>query len=96
MEDDLDLEPNPGSNRYQWLLTIFYITYILFEFLTIMWKIMPAHIWAAIIVFAWGLLVVVSILTVSLCRTVIPVSGDVFLFTLYNTLKFRGNDLLIF
>lgn len=60
MIDDLDLEPNPGSNRYQWLLTIFYIAYILFEFLTIMWKIMPAHIWAAIIVFAWGLIATVQ------------------------------------
>ncbi|KAI9810332.1 MAG: hypothetical protein M1827_006299 [Pycnora praestabilis] len=34
------------SQRYSWLLTIFYITYILFEFLVIMWKIVPAHIWA--------------------------------------------------
>ena len=26
---------------YQWLLTIFYITYIIFEFQTLMWKIVP-------------------------------------------------------
>lgn len=29
------------GNDYQWLLTIFYITYILFEFQTLMWKIVP-------------------------------------------------------
>lgn len=56
MEDDLKLE----GKRYEWLLTIFYITYILFQFQTIMWKIMPAHIWAAIIVFAWGFLATVQ------------------------------------
>ena len=56
MEEDLELE----GNRYQWLLTIFYIAYILFEFQTIMWKIMPAHIWATIIVCAWGFLATVQ------------------------------------
>lgn len=55
MEADLDLDNHPGSNRYEWLLTIFYISYILFEFLTIMWKIVPPHLWAGTIVFAWGL-----------------------------------------
>lgn len=32
-----------GSD-YQWLLTIFYITYIIFEFQTLMWKIVPPHV----------------------------------------------------
>ncbi|OAL24990.1 hypothetical protein AYO20_10524 [Fonsecaea nubica] len=36
MEDDLDLT----SNRYEWLLTIFYISYIVFQFQGFMWKIM--------------------------------------------------------
>ena len=35
MTDDLKLV---GSD-YQWLLTIFYITYIIFEFQTLMWRI---------------------------------------------------------
>lgn len=29
------------GNDYQWLLTIFYITYIVFEFQVLMWKIVP-------------------------------------------------------
>lgn len=29
------------GNEYQWLLTIFYITYIIFEFQTLMWKVVP-------------------------------------------------------
>ena len=74
MIDDLDLEPNPSSKRYQWLLTIFYIAYILFEFLTIMWKIMPAHIWAGIIVFAWGLSVVLLFLCMVMRKVVKSVS----------------------
>ena len=32
------------DNDYQWLLMIFYITYILFEWQSLMWKIMPPHI----------------------------------------------------
>lgn len=51
MTEDLALK----GNRYSWLLTIFYIGYIFFAFLAIMWKIMPPHLWAAIIVLSWGL-----------------------------------------
>jgi hypothetical protein len=49
MDEDLDLT----GDRYDWLLTIFYIAYILFEFQGMMWKILPPHIWASVIVFAW-------------------------------------------
>ncbi|MCJ1297972.1 hypothetical protein MMC08_000761 [Hypocenomyce scalaris] len=52
MTPDLDLY----GNRYQWLLTIFYITYILFEFQTIMWKIVPPHMWASFAILSWGLI----------------------------------------
>lgn len=37
MTQDLNL----GSSDYQWLLTIFYITYIIFEFQALMWKVVP-------------------------------------------------------
>ncbi|KAB5583100.1 major facilitator superfamily transporter [Coniochaeta sp. 2T2.1] len=43
------------DSQYQWLLTIFYIPYIVFEWLAIMWKIVPPHIWAALNIFTWGL-----------------------------------------
>ncbi|KAK3937867.1 major facilitator superfamily domain-containing protein [Diplogelasinospora grovesii] len=41
--------------HYQWLLTIFYIPYIVFEWFAIMWKIIPPHIWAGVTVLTWGL-----------------------------------------
>jgi len=45
---------NMTDAQYQWLLTLFYIPYILFEWMALMWKIMPPHIWAFIAVFVWG------------------------------------------
>ena len=39
MEEDLELT----GNRYEWLLTIFYIAYILFEPQVLMWKILPGE-----------------------------------------------------
>lgn len=49
MNEDLDLD----GDDYDWLLTIFYISYIIFEFQALMWKIVPPHIWAALMVFGW-------------------------------------------
>ncbi|KAG8528504.1 uncharacterized protein KY384_007422 [Bacidia gigantensis] len=49
MSKDLDLE----GDRYEWLLTIFYITYIVFEFSLLFWKIFPPHIVGAIVVLGW-------------------------------------------
>jgi len=51
MEEDLHL----SGAQYTWLLTIFYISYIVFGFLAIMWKVVPPHLWAAGCVFGWGL-----------------------------------------
>ncbi|KAF2147311.1 uncharacterized protein K452DRAFT_348077 [Aplosporella prunicola CBS 121167] len=48
-----DLHFNSGD--YEWLLTVFYISYIVFEFQAMMWKIVPPHMWAAFCVFGWGL-----------------------------------------
>ncbi|KAK0617239.1 major facilitator superfamily domain-containing protein [Immersiella caudata] len=53
-----------GDEKYQWLLTIFYIPYsrqmlaqvhFLFEWFAIMWKLVPPHIWAGVTVLTWGL-----------------------------------------
>ncbi|POS69158.1 hypothetical protein DHEL01_v212449 [Diaporthe helianthi] len=41
--------------QYQWLLTIFYIPYILFEWFALMWKICPPHIWAFVTVLTWAI-----------------------------------------
>lgn len=51
MSDDLHLD----GAKYDWLLTIFYVPYIVFEFLAIMWKVVPPHRWAAFVVLGWGL-----------------------------------------
>lgn len=50
MKEDLSLV----GDRYDWLLTIFYIPYIIFEFAAIMWKLVPPHMWAAFVVFGWS------------------------------------------
>jgi hypothetical protein len=49
MEEDLELV----GDRYSWLLTIFYISYIVFEFSLLFWKIFPPHMVGAFVVFAW-------------------------------------------
>jgi hypothetical protein len=49
MTEDLNLT----GNRYSWLLTIFYISYTVFEFQALMWKIVKPHQWAAFVVFSW-------------------------------------------
>lgn len=43
------------SPQYQWLLTIFYISYIVFEWFALMWKVIPPHMWAAFCVMGWGI-----------------------------------------
>ncbi|KAI2468234.1 MFS general substrate transporter [Annulohypoxylon bovei var. microspora] len=52
MAKDLELD----GNRYQWLLNIFYITYVIFEFGVLLWKVFPPHIVGSCVVFAWGLI----------------------------------------
>lgn len=49
---DLDLD----SNKYEWVLTAFYIAYICFEWMSILWKLIPAHIYITVIVLSWGLI----------------------------------------
>ncbi|KAL8993865.1 MAG: hypothetical protein Q9188_007214 [Gyalolechia gomerana] len=46
---------NLVGDRYEWLLTIFYISYIVFEFSLLFWKILPPHLVCATVVFLWGL-----------------------------------------
>ncbi|EPS32731.1 hypothetical protein PDE_07691 [Penicillium oxalicum 114-2] len=51
LQDDLGL----SSSQYEWLLTAFYITYILFEWMTLMYRVVPPHIYISLCVFSWGL-----------------------------------------
>lgn len=49
MQTELSL----NGASYSWLLTIFYISYTLFEFQALMWKLIPPHRWAAFTVALW-------------------------------------------
>ncbi|RDW69536.1 hypothetical protein BP6252_08556 [Coleophoma cylindrospora] len=42
------------SSKYEWVLTSFYIAYVLFEWMSILWKLVPAHIYVTMIVLSWG------------------------------------------
>ncbi|KAK5124459.1 hypothetical protein LTR85_001676 [Meristemomyces frigidus] len=61
MQEDLHL----SSGDYDWLLTIFYISYICFTFCILFWKIFPPHAWAAFVVFGWGTVATVQAATTS-------------------------------
>ena len=44
MEDDLSM----SKGQYELVLTSFYIAYILFEWMSLLWKIIPAHIYVSL------------------------------------------------
>ena len=52
LKEDLHLT----SDQFEWLLTAFYITYIVFEWMTLMYKIVPPHIYISLCVLSWGIL----------------------------------------
>ncbi|KAI5294414.1 hypothetical protein KEM55_006624 [Ascosphaera atra] len=51
----LEQDMNLNTNTYNWLLNLFYISYVVFEFLAFMWKIVPPHYWASATVLIWGI-----------------------------------------
>ncbi|TQV96064.1 MFS transporter [Cordyceps javanica] len=53
MEEDLQTTP-PRASWYEWSLTAFYITYSTFEWMSILYRIYPAHILISTAVVAWG------------------------------------------
>ncbi|KPM42394.1 hypothetical protein AK830_g4143 [Neonectria ditissima] len=54
MDDDLQTDP-PRDDWYDWSLTAFYISYIAFEWMSLLWKLIPAHIFVSMVVLTWGL-----------------------------------------
>jgi MFS family permease len=44
-----------SSDQWEWLLTAFYITYIAFEWMTLMYRVAPPHVYISLCVCAWGL-----------------------------------------
>ncbi|KAI5849188.1 major facilitator superfamily domain-containing protein [Tricharina praecox] len=61
MKEDLDL----SGDRYEWLLSAFYVTYILFQWCTLLWKVFPAHKYVACCVVGWGLVASLQALAVN-------------------------------
>ncbi|KAK2794312.1 hypothetical protein FQN52_008670 [Onygenales sp. PD_12] len=52
LSEDLRL----SSSQYEWALTAFYVTYICFEWMTLLYRVVPAHIYVSLCVFSWGLI----------------------------------------
>ncbi|KAI0449331.1 major facilitator superfamily domain-containing protein [Xylaria acuta] len=53
METDLQTRP-PREDYFEWALRAFYFAYILFEWMTLLWRVVPAHIYVSVIVLSWG------------------------------------------
>ena len=51
LSEDLSLSPA----QYEWLLRAFYITYICFEWMTLLYRILPPHMYISICVASWGI-----------------------------------------
>ncbi|PSR78006.1 major facilitator superfamily domain-containing protein, partial [Coniella lustricola] len=43
-----------NEDYYEWALTAFYIAYICFEWLSLLWTAIPAHVYITFIVLSWG------------------------------------------
>ncbi|KAJ9148985.1 Nicotinamide mononucleotide permease [Pleurostoma richardsiae] len=54
MDDDLQSTPK-RDDWYEWALTAFYIAYITFEWMSLLWKVVPAHIYVSLLVLSWGI-----------------------------------------
>jgi len=53
MDADLQSVP-PKEDMYEWALTAFYIAYISFEWMSLLWRIIPPHIYVTLVVLSWG------------------------------------------
>lgn len=52
----LSTDLNLSSAQYEGLLTAFYVTYVLFEWMTLLYSVLPPHVYIALCVAAWGLI----------------------------------------
>lgn len=95
--EDLDIT----DDQFQWLLTAFYVTYILFEWMTICYKIFPPHIYISCCVFAWGVLASLQSLVTSfpvmlLLRALLGIGEAAFVgVPFYLSFFFRRDELAL-
>ncbi|KAI1817814.1 major facilitator superfamily domain-containing protein [Poronia punctata] len=54
MEADLQSKP-PREDYFEWAIRAFYIAYIAFEWMSLLWRIVPAHIYVSMVVLSWGI-----------------------------------------
>ena len=54
-----------SSKQYEWLLTVFYITYISFQWMILLYKLVPAHVYISLCVLSWGIVACLQSLTTS-------------------------------
>ena len=79
LEESLSLT----SSQYSWLLTSFYITYIAFEWMTLLYRIVPPHIYISLCVLSWGLIaslqsVSTSFVSLAILRALLGVAEAAF------------------
>lgn len=55
MDEDLQTDP-PRDDWYDWSLTAFYLSYIAFEWMSLLWKLIPAHVFVSLTVLSWGVI----------------------------------------
>jgi len=54
-----------SNSQYKWLLRGFYITYILFEWMTLLYRVVPPHIYISLCVATWGLFASLQALSIN-------------------------------
>ncbi|KAH7328002.1 major facilitator superfamily domain-containing protein [Stachybotrys elegans] len=64
MDEDLQTSP-PRGDWYEWALTAFYVSYIAFEWMSLLWKLVPAHVYVSVIVLSWGVIASLQSVAVS-------------------------------
>ncbi|KAJ4352366.1 uncharacterized protein N0V89_007714 [Didymosphaeria variabile] len=52
----LATEMHLSDTQYSWLLWAFYITYIAFEWMTLLYRVVPPHIYIALCIASWGII----------------------------------------
>ncbi|KAF4266995.1 hypothetical protein KXW98_008982 [Aspergillus fumigatus] len=50
----LDADLGLIDSQWSWVLNAFYICYVLFEWTTVFWKLLPAHLYVAALCICWG------------------------------------------
>ncbi|KAI9732309.1 MAG: hypothetical protein M1834_001516 [Cirrosporium novae-zelandiae] len=52
LQNDLQMT----TSQFEWILSAFYITYVIFEWMTLLYSLVPPHIYISICVLSWGLI----------------------------------------